>query len=250
MNQTESNERPSNPQSFKQYLIWHRLDFTLWILRFLIVIFFLNYLIPIFGSDSNQLYKKILLAQLAVSFLRLYQRLPLFQATRDYLLLALKEDSSHYIAYCAIFFNNSPLFIILLPIVLFAFLHFTSHLQVLLNLFCANSLWTLHLLVSIAEINSRNILRAVSLIEILLMPITVLLTLSGKMSILTPIVYYNFLVYRYTSRRNPYTRNMFHELRVVFERFALNPSTPTFIRVSIKATINFVTRLKPRYPSA
>ena len=34
---------------------------------------------------------------------------------------------------------------------------------------------------------------------------------------MTPFIYYHFLTLRYTSRRNPYTRNMFHELRLATE---------------------------------
>jgi hypothetical protein len=39
---------------------------------------------------------------------------------------------------------------------------------------------------------------------------------------MTPFIYYQFLTLRYTSRRNPYTRNMFHELRLATESVANN----------------------------
>lgn len=40
---------------------------------------------------------------------------------------------------------------------------------------------------------------------------------------MTPFIYYHFLTLRYTSRRNPYTRNMFHELRLATETVANQP---------------------------
>ena len=41
----------------------------------------------------------------------------------------------------------------------------------------------------------------------------VVFVFTGRTSIVTPFIYYRFLGLRYSSRRNPYTRAIFHELR-------------------------------------
>lgn len=62
---------------------------------------------------------------------------------------------------------------------------------------------------------------------------------------MTPFVYYHFLVLRYSSRRNPYTRNMFYELRLATESAANNPRVPPFVRKAVHTSISVISRLAP-----
>lgn len=61
---------------------------------------------------------------------------------------------------------------------------------------------------------------------------------------MTPIVYYHFLVMRYSSRRNPYTRNAFAELRMATE--ALANRSPPMVGKFLRTGVNFVSRLAPQ----
>ncbi|KAF5296992.1 hypothetical protein FQR65_LT10144 [Abscondita terminalis] len=108
-----------------------------------------------------------------------------------------------------------------------------------------NAWWGARLLISLVEFQSRNILRLISFTEIVLMPLCVILVLTGKAGLLTPFIYYHFLVQRYTSRRNPYTRNMFHELRILLESTAHKPNMPAIISNVLLAIVNFATKLAP-----
>lgn len=67
----------------------------------------------------------------------------------------------------------------------------------------------------------------------------------GKASILTPFIYYHFLSQRYTSRRNPYTRNMFRELRILFERTAAKPSLPQILKNILLGIVRLTNNLAP-----
>lgn len=67
----------------------------------------------------------------------------------------------------------------------------------------------------------------------------------GKAGIMTPLVYYQFLVLRYSSRRNPYTRNVFYELRLVTDNFANGARTPPVVRKVLQGSISFISRLAP-----
>lgn len=67
----------------------------------------------------------------------------------------------------------------------------------------------------------------------------------GRAAIATPIIYYQFLVRRYTSRRNPYTRNMFHELRILFESTAAKPGMPGFVKQILLGIVSITSKLAP-----
>lgn len=62
--------------------------------------------------------------------------------------------------------------------------------------------------------------------------------------LMTPIMYYHYLVMRYSSRRNPYPRTAFAELRIVFESLASR--SPTAVGKIIRGGIGFVNRLAPQ----
>lgn len=67
---------------------------------------------------------------------------------------------------------------------------------------------------------------------------------------MTPFLYYHFLSLRYSSRRNPYNRNMFHELRLATEAFANNPKVPTIGKKALLSGIAIITRLAPAVQQA
>lgn len=67
----------------------------------------------------------------------------------------------------------------------------------------------------------------------------------GRAGLLTPFVYYHFLTQRYNSRRNPYSRNMFHELRLLVESIAVKPGTPNLVRRILYMLVTFTSRLGP-----
>nr|CAH7763648.1 unnamed protein product [Callosobruchus chinensis] len=239
-----SSPRTLNIEALKAHVLSHKIDCGLWAIRILALFFALGYLIPIFGSAYN-FYYKVLIANAAISALRLHQRLGRVSLSREFLAQLLTEDSCHYLFYSMIFLYVPPFMLVLIPIVLFCLLHSASYSLTLLDTLGQNSWWVARLLISLVEFQSLNILRTVAFTEIILMPYTVLLILIGRASLLTPFIYYHFLVQRYTSRRNPYSKNMFRELRMYFEHFASKPSTPGFIKQVINTGINFTCKLAP-----
>ena len=63
----------------------------------------------------------------ATSALRLTQRIPSVQFSREFFAHLLMEDSAHYLLYSIIFMYTSPMTMVLAPIFLFALLHFASY---------------------------------------------------------------------------------------------------------------------------
>uniref|UniRef100_U5EI74 Putative conserved plasma membrane protein n=1 Tax=Corethrella appendiculata TaxID=1370023 RepID=U5EI74_9DIPT len=236
--------QPKGVQALKEHILANKVDSLLWSSRVLTILFTVGYIIPIFGNATN-IYYKILMANALTSALRLHQRMPHFQLSREFLSLLLLEDSFHYLFYSLIFLYVSPVLFIVFPVVLFAILHSASYSLTLLDTLGQNSWWGARLLISIVEFQTRNILRFAAFAEIFIMPLIILLVFLGRAGFMTPFVYYHFLTLRYSSRRNPYTRNMFHDLRLATEAAANNPRIPTFARNILHSGISIVSRLAP-----
>ncbi|KAL5282222.1 TMEM33 family protein [Megaselia abdita] len=248
---SQGNEQPQQAGSAQYRLIEHiksnKIDCALWATRLLTICFAIGYMIPIFGS-SQSAYNKVLLANAATSALRLHQRLPSFQLSRAFLSQLFVEDSCHYLLYSFIFMYVSPVFLILVPVVSFAILHASSYSLKLLDLIGQNSCWSARFLISLIEFQATNILRVCSLSEIFSMPLAIIMVFIGKAGLMTPFIYYHFIVMRYMSRRNPYTRSMFTELRMSVEHLAYR--CPPVLSKVLRFGISLVTRLAPQQQSA
>jgi hypothetical protein len=116
------------------------------------------------------------MANAATSALRLHQRVPSFRFDRTFLVTIFREDSAHYFFYSLVFIFCAPLTFVVLPIFLFALLHFASYTSRLADCLGANSVWLVRMMVSLVEVQSANILRMVAFTEILLMPMIVMMT--------------------------------------------------------------------------
>jgi len=242
-----ADNQPTMPRgigALKQHVLSHKIDVGLWVCRLATIVFTLGYIIPVFGNPY-QSYYKALMANAATSALRLHQRLPQVQLTREFFFLFLMEDSAHYLFFSIIFLYAAPVTLVLIPVVMFSVLHLASYSLILLDTLGQNAWWGARMLISFVEFQSRNILRLIALNEILLMPLIIFFILSGKNSLLTPLMYYRFLGLRYGSRRNPYCRTMFHELRLWLEQCVYSQSCPGFLRGLVHKVIHMVGNLAP-----
>jgi len=230
--------------ALQAHIAENKINFTLWCTRFATIVFTLNYFIPILGHGTS-MYYKALMANAATSALRLHQRLPYVQLTREFFGTLFMEDSAHYLMYSLIFLYSGPITLVLLPILLFAVLHICSYSLTLLDLLGPGSLGAVRMAIGIAEAQSVNILRTISFSEIFIFPVTVVMLLSGRATMMATFVYYRFLTLRYASRRNPYSRNTFAELRVLAETNAMKPGFPQGLRTFVFKMIEFISRLAP-----
>uniref|UniRef100_A0A0R3WQA8 Transmembrane protein 33 n=1 Tax=Hydatigena taeniaeformis TaxID=6205 RepID=A0A0R3WQA8_HYDTA len=199
-------------------------------------------------------YQRALIANAATFALRLHQRIAQRgnqpRLSQESMQLIVSEDSLHYLLYSVIFLLTPPVTVALAPIFCFAFLHCLGFTQNLLMLYAGKSenpsILTKKILdcISMAQGHSDNVLRIIAIHEILLMVISIVLAFSGRIPLL-PFFYYHFLKLRYTSRRNPYCRRVFSELRIAFHQLADHPNCPQFVRSIIRGTVNFISRLSP-----
>ncbi|XP_071530224.1 transmembrane protein 33 [Panulirus ornatus] len=242
--QPQESPRVSGIEALKANIMEHKVDTALWATRALTLIFCILYLIPVFGNPYSS-YQKVLMSNAATSTLRLHQRVPLVQLSREFFAQLLMEDSAHYLLYSIIFMYTSPITMVLAPIFMFALLHFASYSLGLLDVMGQNNALGSRFLISLVEYQHRNILRGAAFVEIFLLPLCIILLFLGRVNLLTPFVYYRFLTLRYSSRRNPYTRNMFYELRVTMEYMVNKPGIPVFLRNAVNRSIVFISGLAP-----
>ncbi|KAL7292470.1 hypothetical protein TKK_0014047 [Trichogramma kaykai] len=235
---------PKGLPALKQQVMQDKIKIAQWLLRCITIFFTLIFLIPIVGNPFESYYK-ILLSCTATNLLRLHQRLPRITFTREFLQLLFLEDSFHYLFYTFVFQYTAPVTLVIIPVFLFALLHAASYSLTLLDCLGQNSWWGARLLISLVEFQSRNILKLCALCEILIMPLTVSLIFSGRAGLFTPIVYYQFLQLRLSSRRNPFTRNVFIELTNIFDSVAMKPSVPEFLRRIVRSIVDVMRRITP-----
>ncbi|XP_057319779.1 Krueppel homolog 2 [Microplitis mediator] len=245
-----SGSADSSPQvekgwgALKQHILANKINAGLWATRVFTILFTVAFLIPLFGNPYNAYYKA-LMSSAATSALRLHQRVPVVRLNMQFIEDLLLEDSCHYLLYSIIFLYVSPVTMVLIPVLLFATLHAASYSLALLDTLGQNSCWPARLMISIVEFQSRNILRLCGLLEIMILPLTVILVFTGRAGLLTPFVYYQFFKMRLSSRRNHFTRNIFHELRNALSSVSTRPSMPGMVRWLINGLLRVTQQMTP-----
>ncbi|KAM4709686.1 transmembrane protein 33 [Discoglossus pictus] len=238
---------PPPPQTGAvQFMLANKLDTAMWLSRWFTVYCSALFILPILGlHEAASFYQRALLANALTSALRLHQRLPHFQLSRAFLAQALLEDSCHYLLYSLIFVNSYPVTMSIFPVLLFSLLHASTYTKKVLDAKGPNSMPFVRSLLEKLNANQQNILKFIACNEIFLMPATVFMLLSGQGSLLQPFIYYRFLTLRYSSRRNPYCRTLFTELKIILEHIVMKPACPDFVRRMCLNSIAFVSRLAP-----
>ncbi|UJR36559.1 hypothetical protein I4U23_029278 [Adineta vaga] len=240
--QTPPRSTPSSSPSLINVLLERKTDAVLLLSRLATIFFTLMYILPFFRSNSeaNVYYTKALIASAVTSALRLRQRIPTFQLSREFFFNLIREDSAHYLMYSLLFLSGSPMTIVLIPITTYAILHSCSFLSQILTSYPIVKSY----LDRITE-NHANLLRFVALNEIILMPLLILSIFVARSNFLLIFMYYRFLTLRYASHRNPYTRTLFYELRQTVEHLCSRPQCPSFVTRLCYSAISLINRLAP-----
>lgn len=247
MSEGNQQNQPKGMANLLRNMSNDKIGVGLWATRILTVGFASGYILPLFGVDPVACYYKSLMASAATSALRLHQRLPRIQLNREFAISMMLEDSAHYLLFSLIFlFASAPITMALMPVLLFAVLHAASYsLNMLDALGAPSDMWIIRMMISMVELQSRNILRMVAFTEIFLLPLTFLNVFRGVTWLVAPLVYYRFLGLRYASRRNPYSRTVFYMLRVSLEKTAEHPQMPNGVKVLIHKLVSVVSNMAP-----
>lgn len=244
-----NNATRSSLQDLTNFIMQDKISAVLWFTRILTLLFSTMFIIPIFGFDPNTLYQKAMMSSAATSALKLHQRMnnvP-FQLNRDYLAKLIVEDSFHYLLYSFIFLSTAPVTIILMPVAAFALLHIAVYTRTILNLILgAESGGPLRRALNAILAKDKDLMRFIAINEIIIAPTIVIMIFMGKAGIFVPFIYYRFICMRYQSRRNPYNRIMFYELRMIIDYYTSQPSCPGVFRSLGQSLINLMNRFAPQ----
>jgi len=244
---TNAEEQPRGIAAVSQYMLSNRINAALWITRIIAIFYGLQFMFPIL-SPAEVSYSKVLLSNAATSALRLQQRIGTVSFTKEFVMQVMAEDSFHYLLYSLNFLPCSPVTLVTIPILLFAILHTANYSLVLCDKASPNGALAPRFMISLVELHQANILRMAAMIEIFIMPLTVLNVFLGRVNLLTPFMFYQFLMLRFQSRRNPYTRTMFRELRVTVEAQASKPIIPARMRDAVFWATARISALAPQTP--
>ena len=245
---SSSTATPNSSPNIFTFLMQDKISAVLLFTRAYSIICTIMFIVPIFGFDPNVLYQKALMSSAATSALKLHQRMlnvPL-QLNREYLAKLVVEDSFHYLVYSLIFLNSSPITIVLMPIAAFALLHVCAYVKTLLGkMGIPESSVLVRKGINVVLVRDKEIMRFVALCEIMLVPTIFVMIFTGKSGLFIPFIYYRFLCMRYSSRRNPYNRLMFYEIRVSVENYTNQASCPQMVRNMSQRLINLCARFAP-----
>uniref|UniRef100_UPI00398F005B transmembrane protein 33-like isoform X3 n=1 Tax=Pristiophorus japonicus TaxID=55135 RepID=UPI00398F005B len=229
-----------------QFMMSNKTESIMWLLRLFTLVSTFFFLFPIFGvAEGGHFYQRALLANALTSACRLHQRLPRFQFSRAYVTQALLEDSCHYLLYSLIFITSYPITLCFVPVAVFSLLHATAYTRKILDIIGPNSIPWVRSFLDKMTTHQQSLFKFIACNEILLMPAAVFMLLGGRAHLFLPFFYYRFLTLRYASRRNPYCRTLFYELRVAIEQMTTRPSCPSFIRNACHKTIKLICKLAP-----
>lgn len=257
--QTDSSSAPNSNSSsasssthgltyLNNYIMQDKLSFVLWITRMVTIVFTLLFIFPFTAYDQNTLYQKTLMASAATSALKLHQRMANipFAANREYFGKLMIEDSCHYLLFALIFLNVYPVTIVLMPVTAFALLHVCNYTRSMLDISGGpTSFRFIRKGINYFIAKDKDLMRFIAVNEILIAPALVILIFTGKCGIFVPFIYYRFICMRYQSRRNPYCKQMFYELRVTLEQLISQPQCPQFVKNIVQRFVGFVIRLSP-----
>ncbi|KAI1725298.1 transmembrane protein 33 like protein [Ditylenchus destructor] len=242
-----SNATPNQSRNVLEYVSANRLETLYFTLRLVTIYFAVTYLLPMFsGPAQKNAYMKAFVAGAATNAFRLHQRMrvshqPIF--SRIFLSELFLEDSAHYLFYSLIFAMATPVTMALVPLVLYAILHSLNFGLKTANEFGFGNSPTVARLTQLKTQMTPSALSMIAWSEIALLPIFTIMIFAGKANIFFPLIYSRFLSMRYVSRRNPYTRAVFANMKQSVLSFAGNQSCPPVIRNVLIKTVAFVERL-------
>ncbi|KAI9557963.1 hypothetical protein GHT06_014714 [Daphnia sinensis] len=208
---------PSRFRTIGAHFLRNKIDYILGFIWFSSICFTVIYVIPFLRSECEDMYYRTLIAHSATSLLRLYKKFhQSIQFNFEFMEQLLLDDSTHNLLYSLMFYCFPPFPWIWLPIFLFALLHVTNYGVQVVECFSPSAFGLLKKGFELMELQSINILKIIAITEVFILfiiPFSLLsFSFSGlALATVTVFVYEKFLILRYMSKQNPFTRIVFGE---------------------------------------
>ncbi|KAJ3284288.1 hypothetical protein HDU76_008320 [Blyttiomyces sp. JEL0837] len=202
------------------------------------------------GPSGSKSYSKALWATLLSYGIILYKAHGVPQIKRAYLQRILMDENTQYLLLALIWITSKPVWVVLIPYATFSFFHSINYIRaaILPTLFPPGS--PLHstittrlspLIESFSQKYQVSALRSISYLEVwFLFPYLVLSIFVGHVSFLTPILYAQFLRFRFYF--SPMTKEAFGELKGRLDGLVLRNGTPEWVVAFYRKAVEMVTR--------
>lgn len=248
---SDGNQQRNNEglQAVVDHMFNSKIDATVWLTRVGTVIFFIFCPFAMIIGNPWGCYKRSLLCNAAACSLCLHQNLQNVHLSEDFFNLLLMDDCFHYLLFSLTFLFSHHSILVLISLVLYNLWSCSQYSLEILNKLGEGTSSIGRFFRNINEHYENDILTLVAWAEVLIMPLSIVMLLTGYGSLWEPFMYYQFLSLRYASRTGTYTREVFHELKVIVETYADNPSLPDIIRQFLRNMISFISQLSPMVPS-
>jgi len=234
--------------SILNFLVAKKIGSSMWVMRCYMLFLTVQFLFFSNAFPMDHYFQRIMLANAVICCLRIHQRVPVFHFSRAHFAKCLQEDSAHYLIFSFVFLISKSLTLALLPTCLFALLHACNFTRQMFDCHGPHSWFFLRKLINAVARHQTNLFRCIALTEIFLMPTIIFMFFTGKSHPIAPFLYYKFLQYRYLSKRNPYSRLVFYELRIAAFQTMKHPSCPGPLTWIIGKIITLCCKLGPRLP--
>jgi len=232
--------------SMLNFIVAKKIGSAMWIMRLYIIFLSIQFVFFSNAFAMDHYFTRAMLANGVVCALRIHQRIPVFRFSREHFAKCMQEDSAHYLMFSLIFLISSPVTVGLLPVFMFAVLHACSFTRQLIDCHGANSWFFLRKIINSVARKQTDIFRFIALTEIILMPTMVFMLFTGRCNFLAVLLFYKFLQHRYLSRRNPYSRLVFYELRVAAHQAMQHSACPSMLSWLVGKLVSLCCRLGPR----
>lgn len=247
----DSNQQRSNEgfQAVMDHLINSKIDAGVWLSRLGTVGFSAFTLFALGFGNPWGCYKRALLCNAASCSLCLHQNLQNVHFSEDFFNVLLMDDFFHYLLFSLTFLFSQHSVLVLLPLALYNLCNSAHYSMEVLNKLGEGTSAAGRFIRSIPEQYENDILKLIAWTEVIVMPLLLVMLVTGYGTLWEPFMYYHFLSLRYAARTGSYTREVFHELKLAVESYANSPSLPDIIRQFLHNMISVISQLSPMVPS-
>ncbi|KAI8924016.1 hypothetical protein BC831DRAFT_467988 [Entophlyctis helioformis] len=237
---------PTAPLAARLQQVLFKLQFLWFVGHLTTVIQSLLFIVYGFYRPEGKNYYKAYYGTLLSYGIILYKSYGVPQFNMNYVQRIVRDENTQYFMLALIWVSSAPISVTLVPYFVFSFLHILNYVR---NEIIPNTLGTSSALGNtvaqrLGTFVNANHAKAINLVanhEVwVVMPFTILTIFMGQTSLFTPLVYAQFLSFRYAF--SPVTKQVFRGVETKFDGWLANPRVPEWGRTGYRKVKELIVR--------
>lgn len=223
-------------------------------MRSITIICSIGFFLTGFGISPElayRLYLNVMMSSFFTFSIRLFVRMKesqVYVMSRAFLHLFANEDSGHYMLYTFFCYNLPPVTIFLIPVFLYAVLFTAKFLGKLMEFMPGFIQSSINIVLRGVANKQADIHRFIAYCEIFGLFIITLKVFMDGVFFLSPFLYYQFLKWRYMSRRNHSVKTVLSELKHSTQSLAYHQKCPATVSRLMLKLVDIISGLSPTPP--